>query len=124
MAYILIANDLIYTHDDATTTQFECRDYGTVKGLTGSDLSTMNARFGAYDTAMQPLIDAGTLVVEDSPADSEVSYKKYTFTTDPVPSEDWFADIVANDADAQSVNDEMQADANVTWTTRSWTDRT
>jgi len=124
MAYIFIANDLIYTHANTVTTQFECRDYGSVKGLTDSDLTTMNARFGAYDTVMQPLIDAGTLVVESSPADSEVSYKKYTFTTDPVPSEDWFEDIMANDADALSVNDEMQDDANVTWTTRFWTDRT
>ena len=123
MAYVYIANHLIYTHANAVTTQFECRDYGSAKGLTGSDLTTMNAKFDAYDTAMQPLIDAGTLVVESSPADSAVSYKKYTFTTDPAPAETWFSDIVDNNADAEAVNEEMNADSNVTWTTRSWVDR-
>ena len=124
MAYVYIANDLIYTHANTVTTQFDCKDYGSVKGLTGSDLTTTNAKFAAFDTAMQPLIDAGTLVVENSPADSAVSYKKYTFTTTPPPAETYFDDIPENNADAGAVLDEILADANVTWTTRSWVDRT
>ena len=124
MAYVYIANDLIYTHANTVTTQFECKDYGSAKGLTGSDLTTTNAKFAAFDTAMQPLIDAGTLVVENNPADSAVSYKKYTFTTDPVPAETWFDDIPENNADAGAVLAEILADDNVTWTTRSWVDRT
>jgi len=124
MAYVYIANDLIYTHANTVTTQFECKDYGSAKGLTGSDLTTTNAKFAAFDTAIQPLIDAGTLVVENNPADSAVSYKKYTFTTDPVPAETWFDDIPENNADAGAVLDEILADDNVTWTTRSWVDRT
>tara|TARA_S200002703_G_scaffold109882_1_gene95596 strand:+ start:1922 stop:2296 length:375 start_codon:yes stop_codon:yes gene_type:complete len=123
MAYVYIANDLIYTHANTVTAQFECKDYGSAKGLTGSDLTTMNAKFDAYDTAMQPLIDAGTLVVESSPADSAVSYKKYTFTTDPVPAETWFEDIAENNADARAAMDEILDDSNVTLTTRSWVDR-
>ena len=123
MAYVYIANHLIYTHANTVTTQFECRDYGSVKGLTGSDLTTTNAKFAAFDTVMQPLIDAGTLVVENSPADAEVKYQKYTFTTTPPPAETYFDDIVGDDADAAAVIDEIQADSNVTWTTRSWVDR-
>ncbi len=94
MAYVYIANDLIYTHANTVTTQFEPKDYGSVKGLTGSDLTTTNAKFAAFDTAMQPLIDAGTLVVENSPADAEVKYQKYTFTTTPPPAETYFGDIL------------------------------
>ena len=123
MAYVYIANHLIYTNADGTTTQFDCKDYGSVKGLTGSDLTTTNAKFAAFDTVMQPLIDAGTLVVENSPADAEVKYQKYTFTTTPPPAETYFDDIVGDDADAAAVIDEIQADSNVTWTTRSWVDR-
>ena len=123
MAYVYIANDLIYTHANTVTTQFECKDYGSAKGLTGSDLTTTNAKFAAFDTVMQPLIDAGTLVVENSPADSAVSYKKYTFTTDPVTVETYFNDIYDNNAEVKEVVDEILADGNVTWTTRSWIDR-
>jgi len=123
MAYVYIANHLIYTHANAVTTQFDCKDYGTVKGLTGSDLTTTNAKFAAFDTVMQPLIDAGTLVVENSPADSEVQYQKYTFTTTPPPAENWFDAIVDDNADATAVFEEMHDDSNVTWTTRSWFDR-
>ena len=122
MAYVYIANDLIYTHANTVTTQFEPKDYGSVKGLTGSDLTTTNAKFAAFDTAMQPLIDAGTLVVENSPADAEVKYQKYTFTTTPPPAETYFDDIL-DDADAAAVDQEMHDDSNVTWTTRSWFDR-
>lgn len=124
MAYVYIANHLIYTNADGTTTQFDCKDYGSVKGLTGSDLTTTNAKFAAFDTVMQPLIDAGTLVVENSPADAEVKYQKYTFTTTPPPAETWFDEIVDDSADATAIFDEMHNDANVTWTTRSWSDRT
>jgi hypothetical protein len=124
MAYVYIANHLIYTNADGTTTQFDCKDYGTVKGLSGSDLTTTNAKFDAFETVMQPLIDAGTLVVENSPADAEVIYQKYTFTTTPPPAETWFDEIVDDSADASAIFDEMHNDANVTWTARFWSDRT
>jgi hypothetical protein len=122
MAYVYIANDLIYTHANTVTTQFHCEDYGSVKGLTGSDLTTMNAKFAAFFTAFQPLIDAGTLVIQDSPDGVALSYKTFTFTTDPVPSEDWFNDLY-DDADVKDVVDEIKADENVTWTTKEWIDR-
>lgn len=123
MAYVYIANHVIYTHANTATTQFDCKDYGSVKGLSGSDLTTTNAKFAAFETVMQPLIDAGTLVVENSPADTEVKYQKYTFTTTPPPAETYFDDIL-DDADAADVIAEMHDDSNITWTARFWSDRT
>jgi len=123
MAYVYIANDLIYTHANTVTTQFDCKDYGSVKGLTGSDLTTTNAKFDAFDTAFQPLIDAGTLVIQDSPDGVALSYKTFTFTTDPVTVDTYFNDIYDNNAEVKEVVDEIQADDNVTWTTREWIDR-
>ncbi len=124
MAYIYSAPDLIHTAENGTTTQFQFHKYGeVVLGLTGDAVTAYEANFSPILSALQALVDAGTLVIDLSPAGSVTKATTYTFTTNPVPDEDWFDTKVLDGSTSEEFWNVIAGDPAITVPTRVWLDR-
>ena len=66
MAYVYVAYKDYYKNSDGTLTPFLPKDYGTLAGKSGDDLTSFNATFTAINNAFDAMVSAGEMTVTES----------------------------------------------------------
>ena len=121
MAYVYACNYDLYENDDGRLVPFLGIQYGELKGYTGSELTTFNAKFSAVSDIIEGLKSAGTLTVTELEGTNSIAKTRvYTFTTEV--AETYFQDI--KDTENAEITASIVADEKVTVTPNFWTDRT
>ena len=120
MAYVFVAYKDLYKNSDGTVTPFLPKDYGTLAGKSGDDLTSFNSTFTAIQNAFDAMVTAGDMTITDSELAT-------TYTFSGAVAEDVLLDKkteAGGDAAAtyyqEMVDDESVASVSVL---SGWTDR-